>query len=84
MDAISRADEVSPDSALRDLASNGVGTSGQVASWRSVRNRVMHGEFVSAYSTEEDDQMIINLADLLRALTVEAARRAVANARGRA
>jgi hypothetical protein len=40
-----------------------------------VRNRVMHGELVSPYSSEEDDQILVDLADLLRALTWEAARR---------
>ncbi|MNX99699.1 hypothetical protein D3C86_1321650 [compost metagenome] len=80
MDVIARADEISPERALRDLARDGVGTLDQVASWRSVRSRVMHGEFVSAYSTEEDDRTILNMAELLRALAIEAARRAAAAA----
>lgn len=80
MDVITRADEISPDRALRDLARNGVGTPEQIASWRSVRGRVMHGEFISAYSTEEDDRTIMNMAELLRALTIEAARQAASTA----
>jgi len=80
MDVIGRADEISPERALRDLARGGVGTLDQIASWRSVRGRVMHGEFISAYSTEEDDLTILNMVELLRALTIEAARRAAATA----
>ncbi|MCH4538922.1 hypothetical protein [Ochrobactrum sp. A-1] len=80
MDVIGRADEISPERALRDLARDGVGTLYQIASWRSVRGRVMHGEFISAYSTEEDDRTILNMVELLRALTIEAARRAAAAA----
>jgi len=37
----------------------------------------MHGKLVSPYSSEEEDQIIINLAGLLRALTREAARHAL-------
>lgn len=80
LDVIGRADEISPERALRDLARDGVGTLDQIASWRSVRGRVMHGEFISPYSTEEDDRTILNMAELLRALAIEAARRAAAAA----
>ncbi|MBP2238782.1 hypothetical protein J2Z31_005323 [Sinorhizobium kostiense] len=76
--AVGKADEVSVLRALLTLADGGVGTRPQVGSWKKVRNSVMHGELVSPYSSEEDDQIIIDLADLLRALTREIARRALA------
>ena len=76
--AVGSADKVSVERALRDLVAAGVGTGDQVASWKSVRNRVMHGELVSPYSTQEDDRILLNLSGLLRALTREAARRALA------
>lgn len=76
--AVRGADLVSIPRALLTLADGGVGTHPQVKSWKKVRNSVMHGELVSPYSSEEDDRIIIDLADLLRALTREAARRALA------
>ena len=70
-----RLDFVSVDRALLDLAASGVGTRAQVGSWKKVRNRAMHGELVSRYSSKEDDQILADMADLLRALTREIARR---------
>lgn len=46
-------------------------------SWIKTRNSVMHGKLVSPYSSLEDDQIILDLAELLRTLTREAARRAL-------
>ena len=70
-------DELSVQRALRDLVTVRVGRREQVDAWVRVRNKVMHGELVSAYSTAEDDQVLANLADLMRALTRELARRAM-------
>lgn len=77
--AVGRADQVSVLRGLLDLASDDVGTRGQVNIWKKVRNDVMHGGLVSNYTTEEDDSILLGLADLLRALTREAARRAAAD-----
>lgn len=74
--AVGRADQVSVVRGLIALADQGVGSRAQVETWKRLRNQVMHGEFVSNYSTEKDDTILLNLADLLRALTREAARRA--------
>jgi hypothetical protein len=79
IDLVRRLDFISPNRALLDLANAGVGTKGQIGSWHKVRNSVMHGELVSRYSNEEDDRVLEDLADLLRALTREAARRATAD-----
>lgn len=62
---------------LRDLAAQGVGTKEQIESWSKFRNRAMHGEMLSRYSSKEDDQILVDMADLLRALTREASRLAL-------
>lgn len=78
LNAVRRADAVSVQRALYILADRGAGTRAQVKSWIKIRNSVMHGKLVSPYSSKEDDQIILDLADLLRALTREAARCALA------
>ncbi|MUZ65418.1 hypothetical protein [Agrobacterium vitis] len=78
LSAAKRADAVSVQRALHMLTDQGVGTGGQVKSWIKTRNSVMHGKLASPYSSQEDDQIILDLADLLRALTREAARCALA------
>lgn len=77
---ITTLDELSVQRALFDLVSAGVGLRAQVQAWIRVRNKVMHGELVSPYSTAEDDQVLANLADLMRALTRELIRRAILRA----
>ncbi|MGX5710610.1 hypothetical protein [Brucella lupini] len=76
--AVKRADRVSMQRALYMLVDQGVGTGAHVKSWIKVPNSVMNGKLVSPYSSKEDDQIILDLADLLRALTREAARCALA------
>jgi hypothetical protein len=76
---LNRLDFVSANRALLDFATSGIGTRAQVESWKKIRNRVTHGELVSRYSSEEDDRILVDMADLLRALTREAARRGAAD-----
>lgn len=76
IDFVRRSDFVSVNRALFVLADSGIGSRKQVNSWKNVRNRVAHGELVSPYSSEEDDQILLDMAHLLRTLTCEAARRA--------
>jgi hypothetical protein len=76
---ISGIQELSVQRALRDLAESGVGSGEGVRAWINVRNRVMHGELVSPYSSMEDDQIFVHLADLMRSLTHEVVRRASAS-----
>ncbi len=78
LSAVKRADAVSVQRALYMLTDQGVGTGAQVKSWIKTRNSVMHGKLASPYSSQEDDQIILDLADLLRALTREAVRCALA------
>lgn len=69
INAVRRADVSSMRAGLLRLAGEGVGTRKQVASWENVRNRVMHGELVSPYSSKRDDRVLSDLAGLLHALT---------------
>ncbi|MER9070066.1 hypothetical protein NKH84_26450 [Mesorhizobium sp. M0902] len=54
---------------LRDLQRSAVLSSANIAAWSNLRNSVMHGNLVSPYSTREDDQNILDLADLVHRLT---------------
>ena len=76
-DFVRRLDGVSVQRALLSFAAAGVGSRDQVKSWIKVRNVVMHGGLVSPYSTQKEDEILVRLADLLRALTREAVRRAL-------
>jgi hypothetical protein len=73
--SVRRLDTVSVIRALLGLVDTGIGTRKQVDSWKKVRNRAMHGELISRYSSREDDQVLLDMADLLRALTTALARR---------
>lgn len=72
---VGNLDQVAVPRALQTLAQSGVCAPEQVAAWRKVRNSVMHGELISPYSSEEDDRLLVQLADLMRALTRELVRR---------
>ncbi|MGX5842889.1 hypothetical protein ACWGTI_19400 [Mesorhizobium sp. ArgA1] len=54
---------------LRDLQQTGALTAANVGAWSDLRNHVMHGNLVSPYSTREEDQSIVDLADLVHRLT---------------
>jgi hypothetical protein len=43
------------------------------SAWKSVRNRVMHGHLTVPWSTKEEDEHIISLAELVHTLTREIA-----------
>lgn len=64
--------------AMRRLADKGVIRRTDVNTWNNIRNRVMHGELVSPYSSEKDDKNLIELARLFHDLTREEVRRALA------
>jgi hypothetical protein len=55
---------------LRHLHSEGWITREQLKAWEKLRNKVMHGNVVSRYSSEIDDNLLLNLAGLLHALTM--------------
>jgi len=56
---------------LRALQKKGVITTEQFAAWNDIRHKVMHGDFVSAYSNEDEDEQLSHLIDIVRALTQE-------------
>lgn len=68
-DAASRMLETSAAIGLRQLRDEGWVTSDQYKAWSKLRNNVMHGTLVSPYSNAEDDKLLLDLSDLLHALT---------------
>lgn len=66
--AVQRTAEVTVAVALRTLVAQGVITRDQMKAWQKIRNAVMHGNLVSPYSSREDDETLVALADLLRSL----------------
>jgi hypothetical protein len=58
---------------LRDLVKRGVIASRHAEAWDKVRNNVMHGNLVMPWSSEEEDENIITLAELIHTLTREIA-----------
>ena len=74
--ALHYAANTTPKHVLTQLSQAGVVTQYQVSAWEKIRNAVMHGELVSPYSSEEDDALLLALAELLHALTREVVRSA--------
>jgi len=54
---------------LRRLVKRGVLDESNERAWSAVRNAVMHGNLVAPWATEQDDNRIRALADLVRRLT---------------
>lgn len=67
--AVARLPQTSATQALRALVSQGVVDPDQFTAWNTLRNRVMHGNLVSPYSSAKDDKLLLDLAGLCRALT---------------
>jgi len=68
--ALLRDEQLAAARALRNLAACGFVREEGVQAWDRVRNKVMHGNLVSPYSSEEDDGVLMNMAGLLHALTL--------------
>jgi hypothetical protein len=58
---------------LRDLVKRGVIEQRSEETWDKVRNNVMHGNLVMPWSSQEEDENIIALAELVHTLTREIA-----------
>ena len=56
---------------LRDLVKRGVLLKRNTQAWSDVRNAVMHGSLVSPWATEQEDERILALTDLVHRLTRE-------------
>lgn len=69
--------DLSTANAMRRLADDGIIRKSGVEAWKKIRNRVMHGELVSPYSSEKDDKNILELARVFHDLTREVVRRAL-------
>jgi len=67
--AARRTLETSVVQALRDLRDTGALTHDQFKAWDKLRNQVMHGSLVSPYSSAEEDKLLLDLSDLLHAVT---------------
>jgi hypothetical protein len=66
--AVQRTAEITTAVAMRALVADAAITRDQVKAWQKVRHAVMHGNLVSPYSSQEDDETLVALADLMRAL----------------
>ena len=73
--AVYRDAKITTIKTLRKLKADGVVTGKQLSSWEAIRNPVMHGSLVSPYSSEEEDERLIELAAMMHALTREVLRR---------
>jgi hypothetical protein len=71
INAVHRSAEITTIRALRELLAADVITKNQLSAWQRIRNSVMHGNLVSPYSSEEADEQLIALADLMHVLTRE-------------
>jgi hypothetical protein len=78
--AVRRSGDMSAARILRSLIGPGTISSEQFSAWDAIRNRVMHGNLVSIYSTKEEDAKLLALAFLMHALTRELIHRNSADA----
>ena len=76
---IARAGERSVGRYLRDLVQRGILEKSHERAWTAVRHAVMHGNLISPWGTEEDDQRLLDLADLVHRLTRELIRQCASN-----
>jgi len=56
---------------LRQLVSVGAITTTQLKAWEEIRHSVMHGSLISPYSSEEENNKLLALAEMMHALTLE-------------
>lgn len=73
--AVKRTATISAVQALRELRDSGVITKAQFSAWDDLRNSVAHGSLLSPYSNEVEDQQLLELSSLMRALTRELVKR---------
>jgi hypothetical protein len=71
MEAVRQTKGPSTAGTLRALQKAGTVSSEQFKAWSDLRHRVMHGNFVSPYSNELEDNQMSHLMGIVRALTRE-------------
>jgi hypothetical protein len=69
LDEVSHFGKKSVSKFMRKLAEQGALESRHEDAWSSVRNKVMHGNLVAPWSSKEEDEQIIALAELVHVLT---------------
>jgi hypothetical protein len=69
IDAIKRTGFYTATRVLAELRANGVITSRELDSWKSMRNEVSHGTLISPWSQQEEDTKLQDLANLFHKLT---------------
>jgi hypothetical protein len=69
--AVRRTTEMTVRRTLKRLVDQRAVTPDQFSAWEKLRNSVMHGSLVSPYSSEEEDNRLIDLAALMHKLTRE-------------
>lgn len=74
--AIKRSSDFPARVALKKLQEGKVISSGQFKAWDRLRNYVAHGNLVSPYSNQEEDDQLLNLSSLFHNLTAEILSRA--------
>jgi hypothetical protein len=60
---------------LRQLVAASAITKTQLKAWEEIRHSVMHCSLISPYSSEEEDNKLLALAEMMHALTLEILRR---------
>jgi hypothetical protein len=75
VDAVRQTKGPSTAGTLRELQKLGAVSPEQFKAWSDLRHRVMHGQFVSAYSNEVEDNQMSHLMGMVRALTLELVKR---------
>jgi hypothetical protein len=71
INAVKRSLKTTTIAGLRQILADGVINKAQLKAWESIRNSVMHGSLISPYSGEEQDRKLMNLAEMMHALTRE-------------
>lgn len=73
LDSIAFQSKSSVSAFLRKLVRRKVIEQRHEDSWKKVRNSVMHGNLVLPWSTQEEDERVIALAEIVHSLTREIA-----------
>jgi hypothetical protein len=75
VDAVRRASKTTTIVGLRQLVAIGAINAMQLKAWEDIRHFVMHGNLISPYSSEDEDNKLLTLAEMMHALTQEILRR---------
>jgi hypothetical protein len=75
INAVRRTSKTTTVVGLRRLVKAGAITRTHLSVWEDIRHAVMHGSLLSPYSGEEEDRKLHTLAEMMHALTLEAAAR---------